>query len=196
MPSPTTTFYRVTGAGTTYLNDLSRFGVAGGPTGVQVGNVANAQDPLSFGDVDGGVWSVPIPMILQIDGGQLQSLKLRLYDYVSSLEDFFDGVGGDWDFRIDLRADYVNPNTITPTEILTWDPLPAGVSELGYDLDVNRPNPANDHTASLLVAHATVPARYLTNFYIYLAAKPEGNAVAGLHENWSFRLTAKDAGQA
>jgi len=192
MSTPTVTFYEITSQGTTYVNDLTRFGVAGGPTGILRGT--GGSPALSFGDVDGGQWSLAKPIVLQVDGGQVQSLKFRLYDSESNLENFYDGVGGDWDFRIKLFADYVDPATLTAIAIGAWPQIPVGVSVLGYDIDAGVPNPGNNDTDSLLVAHHTVTSRFLTNFYIYLAAKPEGNAVAGLHTGWSFRLNSKNAG--
>lgn len=190
MPEPTTTLFRVTSPGTTYSNVLARFNTTGGPQGVQIGAGASGDDTVQrFGNILGGQWGVPLPMVFQFDDSNTASdLRYRLRDNVSQLEDFFPGGSGDYDFRIKLNKDYVDPTTYTSGNLATWATLPHGISTTGYSFDTNRPNPGNDGSSNMIIAHNSVTGRYLLNFWVYIVFKPQANATAGAHNDWGFRF--------
>jgi hypothetical protein len=191
MTAPTLRFFNLTSPGSSsYYNVLSRFNTTNGPAGTQVGpGAAAGNERWDFANIQASSWGQPKVLIFQYDDNTVTDVRFRLYDHISGLEDFYDGVGGDWDFRIKLLKDYTDPAAVSEGTILTWPTMPHGVSTLGYSIDSNRPNPGNDGTAGLLVPHATVANRYILNCYVYVSFKPASNAVAGNHIDWGFRST-------
>lgn len=189
MPAPTLKLIRITSPGTTYNNNLKRLNESAitTPYGNWVGTgAATGYEKLAHGNVEAGQWSVPAVLALQFDGGTVSQIRTRLYDPVSNLEDFT--AGTPWDFRVKLLKDYVDPTGISSATIAAWPTLPMGAGATPYDIDANKPNPGNDGTSGLLTAHNSVGNRYISNFYVYLAFKPEANAEAGLHTDWGLRF--------
>lgn len=188
MAVPVLKMYRVTSPGTTYNNVLSRFGEAGGPAGTLIGpGAATEEQTQDFGDVQAGQWSAPQLMIWTFDAnGSVSQLKYRLYDAVSNLENFFPG-SDDYDFRIRLGKDYVDPSTYTPGNFITWGVLPNGTSTAGYDFDANIPDPGNDSTSNMIIAHNSFASTWVLNCWVYIVFKNVSDSIAGEHIDWSFR---------
>lgn len=189
MPSaPTFKIIRVTTPGTTYNNVIKRLNenAVTTPFGTHIGQGATTGNELAdWGNDLAGQWSVPMPLVFQFDGNSVSALTFKVYDAVSNQQDL---AGSGWDFRIKLYKDWVDPTAIASGTIATWDTIPTGTGGSGYNIDSNRPNPGNDGTSGLLTTHNSVAGRYLTNFYLYWAVKPDANAVAGEHISWGARV--------
>jgi len=186
MAAPAFTFYEVTAGGNDNIPEVN---LAGGP-------VASTISPYwDFSNVQAGAWSTPQVLVFYFDGNTAQQVRFRLYDHESNLEEFYPGDATDWDFRICLKANWVDPTGITDNDIeQNWAELPHGDTgiifdpgEAGTAYPTDNGGNGNDDTDSLLVLQNGESAKYFTNFYIYVAFKPESNAIAGEHTGWSYR---------
>lgn len=201
MAQPTLKFFRVQddpfNAGGTHPNSIVYMN-NGGVVTEEVGTGA-AVTVFDFEDAQAGLWSKPNILIFQFDANTASDMTFRLYDYQSNLEDFFPGAGAQWDFRIKLSGTLYDPTNVAALiaglgDYSTWPTLPHGASTAGYAFDTNLPNPLahidDGHGGyPLLIRDAAVTTRWRTNFFTYVVAKPESNAEAGEHLNWSCRTT-------
>lgn len=194
MPDPTVRFFRITAQGD---NNLARLNLSGpaGPTGVQVGTgISSPDNVLAFGSAQAGAWAVPKVFVMDFTGGTISKLTLAVYDAVSNLEDFT--AGTPWDFRLSLKTSWTDPAAISAGTIATWTALPLGTVDyftVKDDETNNIPGTSNvghDGSGNLVIAHASGGSRYVTNFYIYVTAKPQVNAASGLHLDWGIRANS------
>ena len=207
MPTsvPTIRYHQVNSAGTGPISQANLGGAMGlnGPATT----ILDVAHPLEFGAVEAGMWSTPQILLIEFDYNTASNLDLRVYDtgdqrmdpVDSQLgEDFFANYsnnstsGQSWLFHATLLSAYVDPQSFST------DPTNSGVNawnELAWNnnplrLDSVRPYSGNDGNNSLLVRHVDgLIMRYLTNFFIYISAKPKGAAMAGVHVGWGFRLS-------
>ena len=150
-------------------------------------------------------------LLVQFTGSTARQLSLVLYDESnastngypivdSTGEDWFDPNydstptdTGNWHMRVTLKQSWVDPTTISTTpgitdiETTNWQELqwlPAT-----FSLDTYKPSIGNDGTSNLLTQIVGSTTSWVTNFFIYLAARPRVTANAGDHTGWNFRFS-------
>ncbi|MEM8876063.1 MAG: hypothetical protein AAGD32_17600 [Planctomycetota bacterium] len=221
MPNPSIHWYQVTGVNGG--DDLSRLNLSNGPVATEIG-LTPGDDPWEWGNMEAGVWSVPVCLALQLRGDTAYELAVRMHDYVSNVENttesFFgsgqpngDGSGPpwvtDWDIRmavLDRYEDFGGQEAATRNAtIQSWDYIHRGASIAGWDLDSQiaagtygnqTDNPVVVNGRNLLIPHDTQPDTWMFNAFIFLAAKPEPNAIGGRHTGfgltWSYLYPAPE----
>jgi len=208
MAAPTPKIYRVTSAGN---GIIANFNQVGGPQGVWVGTGASSpNDKNKFANTAAGTWATPSCWLLEFKDNTASQVGMGLEDYISNLENFFDGVNGNWVPRLHLRGAYLDPASILQATIETgssanWFALPYGAGQF-YAFDSNLPSPTNDGVVRLLTPHASNAARhsgdaslsltapaandlFYTNFFIYWSMKPKTLAATGTHGEWGPRIS-------
>lgn len=208
MSAPTVTYWQIqnTGSGSVNLNTLQR-----GTTGDAIGT-ALTSSPLDFGAVEAGMWSIPLVFAVEFNGNTAQHLNIKLYDVYDQQDSPIPATAGGnivsgsppalqdgWDFRILLATGFTDPTTITSSTITAspWQELPFGASTYDLSAAFNALGTGNDSTSgltNLLTDYinngtTTDTTRHLTNFFIYVAAKPGSSASAGTDIHWGFRLS-------
>jgi len=205
---PSVQFWQVIPAGGGNGN-INQFNGQGGPSVSAVNPTA-----FSFGSVEAGQWSVPQVLLVQFTGSTARQLSLVLYDESnastngypivdSTGEDWFDQSSGsynptptvttNWHMRVTLKQSWVDPTTIslTPgsTDIETGNWQELQWLPTSFLLDTFRPGTGNDGTTNLLTQIVGSTTSWVTNFFIYLAARPRVTANAGDHAGWDFRFS-------
>ena len=207
MAAPTPKIYRVTSVGN---GIIANFNQSGGPQGVWIGTGATSpNDKQSFGNSAAGSWCTPACWLLEFKDNSASQIGIGLEDYVTTLENMFDGVN-DWVVRLHLRGAYVDPSAILPATIETgsaanWYNMPYGAGS-AYAFDSNLPSPTNDGVSRVITPHASNASRhsgdaslsladpqtndlFYGNFFFYWALKPPTLAVAGTHRSWGPRVS-------
>lgn len=202
---PTVRYHQVNSAGNGSLSQANLGGAMG--LGGPATTLLDVTHPLDFGAAEAGMWSTPQVLLLEFDYNTASNLDLRVYDTgdlrmdpvdTQLGENFFNNYSSDstsgssWLFHATLLATYVDPQSFStnPTDsgINAWNELAWNNRPLR--LDSVQPSPGNDGNNSLLVRHVDGQiTRYLTNCFIYIAAKPRGASMAGVHVGWGFRLS-------
>ena len=205
MAAPLVRYWQITDPGD---GQIAHFG-SSGPTGTELNPAA-----LDFGPVEAGQWGTPVVLLVAFDGNSASRLSFKVYDtspagqgggpdpVITSLgENIFQTTNqGDplsfWNFRIDLKKSYVAPSTIDLMTVASgWDTLLWNTNPYDIDNSSRRPRPGNDNDSSNPYNHLLTPIagsnpqRYVTNFFLYLTARPRTDAIAGEHVGWGFRLS-------
>lgn len=201
MSAPTVTLWEVASGGL--------IAIPGQPGGVGISQVSSS--PLDFGPVEVALWAKPKVFLVQFAGNTANALDLRIFDTDSNVdspvvttlaENLFDGYtpgsptsNTQWNFRVDLKATYVDPSTIgldpSSSPINSWHELRFGANPLRLDTIAPQPgNDGNSGAGSLLTASVNSDtSKHLTNFFIYMSAKPKSAASPGEHLGWGFQVS-------
>lgn len=212
MPTPNIRIYQISGINGS--DDISRINIVGGPVGREVSTTPGSDD-INWGRHRAGEWGQPICLAFMFQGETIDSIGIKMTDYVSSIdgggiESFYgtgqpngDGSGPsqrqDWDIRVGVSPDYIDFRTqsdqVRVGTIESWDHIHRGVNIASKQLKEEivsgvtggnqRDNAIVSQGRNFIVPHDTIPQTWMYNSYVYLAARPEPNALPGRHRAWS-----------